>query len=150
MLKHEDCPGLEKLSKVREGSGNADTPRLSILCGNGGLFLPQELAHGADGAMTGFAYPEMLVRVVELHRVGRADESEDLFDAYLPLVRYEQQPGLGLAIRKEVLCRRGVMASAHTRAPGPHLSAADVAELEKLIKRLSKRLQDAGINTINS
>jgi len=136
MLKHEDCPGLAKLSKVREGS-----PRMSILTSNGGLYLPQELARGADGAMTGFAYPEMLVRVVALHRAGRADEAEDLFDAYLPLVRHEQQPGLGLAIRKEVLRRRGVIACARTRAPGPSLSDMDQAELTRLMDRLSWRLQ---------
>jgi 4-hydroxy-tetrahydrodipicolinate synthase len=139
MLKHEDCPGLAKLSKVRAGS-----PRLSILTGNGGLYLPQELARGADGAMTGFAYPEMLVRVVALHRAGRADEAEDLFDAYLPLVRHEQQPGLGLAVRKEVLRRRGAITSARTRAPGPSLSDADKAELTRLTYRLNRRLQDTG------
>ena len=137
MLKHEDCPGLTKLSRVREGS-----PRMSILTGNGGLYLPQELARGADGAMTGFAYPEMLVRVVALHREGRADEAENLFDAYLPLVRHEQQPGLGLAIRKEALRRRGVIACARTRAPGPSLTGTDQAELTQLIERLEKRLRE--------
>jgi 4-hydroxy-tetrahydrodipicolinate synthase len=95
--------------------------------------------------MTGFAWPEMLVRVVALHRAGRADEAEDLFDAYLPLVRHEQQPGLGLAIRKEVLRRRGVIASARTRAPGPSLTATDQAELTRLIGRLNKRLQGTGM-----
>ena len=141
MLKHEDGSGLNKLSKVREGSGTVDTPRLSILCGNGGLYLPMELARGADGAMTGFAYPEMLVGVVERHRAGRVDKAEDLFDAYLPLVRYEQQPGIGLAIRKEVLRRRGVIACARTRAPGPSLSRADADELTRLMTRLEGRME---------
>jgi 4-hydroxy-tetrahydrodipicolinate synthase len=145
MLKHEEGSGLSKLSKVREGSGTADTPRLSILCGNGGLYLPMELARGADGAMTGFAYPEMLVGTVALHRVGRVDEAEDLFDAYLPLVRHEQQPGIGLAIRKEVLRRRGVIACARTRAPGPSLTPADADELTRLMARLERRLGQAGI-----
>jgi 4-hydroxy-tetrahydrodipicolinate synthase len=143
MLKHEEGSGLSKLSKVREGSGTADTPRLSILCGNGGLYLPMELARGADGAMTGFAYPEMLVGVVELHRAGSTNEAEDMFDAYLPLVRYEQQPGIGLAIRKEVLRRRGVIASARTRAPGPSLTTADADELTRLMTRLEVRLGQA-------
>ncbi|HUS53714.1 MAG TPA: dihydrodipicolinate synthase family protein [Thermohalobaculum sp.] len=143
MLKHEDGSGLGKLSKVREGSGTADTPRLSILVGNGGLYLPMELARGADGAMTGFAYPEMLVGVVERHRAGSTDEAEDMFDAYLPLVRYEQQPGIGLAIRKEVLRRRGVIACARTRAPGPSLSPADADELTRLMTRLEVRLGQA-------
>lgn len=143
MLKHEDCPGLAKLSAVREGSGTADTPRLSILTGNGGLYLPLELARGADGAMTGFAWPEMLVQVVAQHRAGQADAAEDLFDAYLPLVRHEQQPGIGLAIRKEVLRRRGVIACARTRAPGPGLSRADRDELTRLMNRLEARLPRA-------
>src|SRR5690606_9875569 len=105
MLKHEDWPGLTKLSQVRARSGTGDVPRLSILTGNSALFLAQEMQRGADGAMTGFAYPEMLVQVVARHQAGDVDGAEDLFDAYLPMVRYEQQLGLGLAIRKEILRR---------------------------------------------
>ena len=143
MLKHEDCPGLNKLSRVREGSDTPDTPRLSILCGNGGLHLCQELARGADGAMTGFAFPEMMVDVVRLHREGQADAAEDLFDAWLPLIRHEVQPGLGLALRKETLRRRGAIRSARVRAPGPKLSAADLTELDRLIARAKPRVTAA-------
>ena len=60
MLKHEDWPGLSKLSRLRSAPGR----QVSILVGNGGLYLPQELRRGASGAMTGFAYPEMLVEVL--------------------------------------------------------------------------------------
>ncbi len=144
MLKHEDWPGLAKLGRVREGSGTADVPRLSILAGNSALFLPQELARGADGAMTGFAYPEMMVQVVARHAAGDVDGAEDLFDAYLPLVRYEQQPGVGLAIRKEILRRRGVIASATLRAPGPALSTRDHEEIGRLMARLERRLAELG------
>ena len=142
MLKHEDWPGLAKLSRVRAESGTGDVPRLSILTGNAGLFLPMELARGADGAMTGFAYPEMMVDVLARHRAGDPDAAEDLFDAYLPLVRYEQQPVIGLAIRKEILRRRGVIGSARVRAPGPALSETDAAELTRLMTRLEKRLEE--------
>ncbi len=141
VLKHEDWPGLRKLSLFRA----AETRRVSVLVGNGGLFLPLELARGADGAMTGFAYPEMLVQVCEMHEAGDRDRAEDLFDAYLPLIRYEQQVGIGLAIRKETLRRRGVIATAATRAPGPKLDAADHAELDRLIDRLDRRLDALGI-----
>lgn len=140
MLKHEECPGLYKISAVRKASDEG-VRRVSILVGNGGLYLPQELARGADGAMTGFAYPEMLVSVVKLFREGRVDEAEDLFDAYLPLVRHEQQPGFGLALRKEVLHRRGVIASPKVRAPGPVLSETDHAELTRLIGRVETNLK---------
>jgi 4-hydroxy-tetrahydrodipicolinate synthase len=140
MLKHEECPGLNKISRVRQASDEG-LRRVSILVGNGGLYLPQELARGADGAMTGFAYPEMLVAVVALHRAGERDKAEDLFDAYLPLVRHEQQPGFGLALRKETLYRRGIIASPRVRAPGPSLSDTDKKELSRLIARVERNLE---------
>lgn len=141
MFKHEDCPGLNKLSRLRAGCRAA--PRLSILCGNGGLYLPQELARGADGAMTGFAWPDVLAEVVRRHRAGDPDGAEDLFDAWLPLIRHEQQPGIGLALRKEALRRRGAIACAATRAPGPSLSRLDHEELTRLIARVAARPQAA-------
>lgn len=140
MLKHEDAPGLNKVSAVRDRTGTADTPRMSILCGNGGIHLPQEMARGADGAMTGFAYPEMLVQVVDLFHAGKADRAEDIYDAYLPILRHEQQFGLGLAIRKTILMKRGAIASASTRAPGPSLNATDVAELDRLMARTERKV----------
>ena len=142
MLKHEDWPGLNKLSAVRDGSGTGDVPRLSIMTGNGALFLPQELARGADGAMTGFAYPEMLVNVVKQYASGDTQSAETLFDAYLPLVRYEQQLSLGLAVRKEILKRRGAIQSAKVRSPGPSLTKRDHTEITHLIDRLARRLSD--------
>lgn len=135
MFKHEECPGLNKISGLRKAAAEG-LRRVSILCGNGGLYLPQELARGADGAMTGFAYPEMLVAVVALHRAGETDRAEDVFDAYLPLVRHEQQPGFGLALRKEVLHRRGIISSPRVRAPGPKLNSIDQQELTRLISRV--------------
>jgi 4-hydroxy-tetrahydrodipicolinate synthase len=104
--------------------------------------VPQELARGADGIMTGFAYPEMLVSVCALFAAGRSGEAEDLFDVYLPLVRHEQQPGFGLAVRKEILCRRGAIRSAAVRSPGPKLDANDVTELDRLLSRLEARLRE--------
>ncbi|MEO1776363.1 MAG: dihydrodipicolinate synthase family protein [Pseudomonadota bacterium] len=143
MLKHEDWPGLAKLSAIRTAEAAGERPRLSILTGNSALFLAQEMARGADGAMTGYCYPEMLVQVVQGWGTD-PDRAEDIFDAHLPLVRYEQQPGLGLAVRKEVLRRRGAIASAAVRAPGPKLSAADQAEVTRLIARLDRRLAALG------
>ena len=142
MFKHEDCPGLGKLSKLIETSKTDGVRRVSILCGNGGLYLPQEMARGADGAMTGFAFPEMLVQVIDMFRAGDQDAAEDLFDAYLPLARHEQQPGFGLAIRKETLRLRGAISSATTRKPGPTATAIDIEELSHLMSRLERRLKE--------
>lgn len=115
MLKHEDFPGMRKLSQVRARSEAEGRRRISILVGNGGLFLPQEMLRGADGAMTGFAYPEMLVQVCRLFAAGKAEAAEDLFNLYLPLLRHEFQYGIGLALRKETLRRRGAIRSAYVR-----------------------------------
>ncbi len=72
MLKHEDWPGLEKISALRRFQAEGSMRPISILCGNGGLFLDFEVERGADGAMTGYAFPDMLVDVVRLAQGGRA------------------------------------------------------------------------------
>lgn len=140
MLKHEDWPGLEKISALRTAS-DAGARRISILCGNGGLFLPEEMGRGADGAMTGFAFPEMMAGVVEKMSAGNAAGAQDLFSAYLPMVRYENQPGLGLVIRKYVLAKRGAIAHATLRSPGPKLSTLAIAEIENLLDRQTRALE---------
>jgi 4-hydroxy-tetrahydrodipicolinate synthase len=138
MLKHEDWPGLEKISAVRGFEADGSMRHISILCGNGGLFLDFELARGADGAMTGYAFSDMLVDLVKLHQAGKKDEAHDLFDAHLPLIRYEQQQGIGLAVRKYVLQKRGAILSDAQRKPASALSAKARAEVDFLLHRLSK------------
>jgi 4-hydroxy-tetrahydrodipicolinate synthase len=142
MLKHEEGSGLGKITKLRERSDAGKGRRVSILVGNGGLYLPQEMRRGADGAMTGFGYPEMLVGVVERFHAGDPEGAEDLFDAYLPVLRHEQQMGFGLAVRKEILRRKGAIASAAIRHPGPKLTARDHLELDELLARLARRLAE--------
>jgi 4-hydroxy-tetrahydrodipicolinate synthase len=141
-LKHEDWPGLAKIEALRR-EGALDR-RISILCGNGGLFLPEEMGRGADGAMTGFGYPEMMVSVVREMAAGAPERARDLFDAYLPLARYEQQPGAGLAVRKYVLWKRKLIASPALRRPGVTLDSASRAEVDTLIARQEARLHELG------
>ena len=138
MVKHEEWPGLEKLTALKAAMSNG-MRRVAILTGNGGIFLPHELERGADGANTGYAYPEMLVQLVKLIKAGERAEAHDLFDRHLPLLRYEQQPGmLGLAVRKYILKRRGAIASDAQRKPGIKLSKEAIAEIEFLIARLER------------
>jgi 4-hydroxy-tetrahydrodipicolinate synthase len=139
MLKHEDWPGLEKISALRAWQADGSLRPISILCGNGGLFLDFETERGADGAMTGYAFPDMLVDVVRLQEEGQRDAAHDLFDAHLPLLRYEQQPGVGLAIRKYVMAKRGIIASDAQRKPAIGMSAAARAEVNFLLGRLARR-----------
>lgn len=138
ILKHEDWPGLEKISRLRAMEAKGDLRKVSILCGNGGLFLDFEPERGADGAMTGYGFPDMLTELISLSAAGKRDEAHDLFDAHLPLIRYEQQLGIGLAVRKHVLKRRGVIASDAQRKPAQMLTATARAEVDYLLSRLAR------------
>jgi 4-hydroxy-tetrahydrodipicolinate synthase len=138
MLKHEDWPGLEKISALRGFQADGSMRPISILCGNGGLFLDFEMERGADGAMTGYAFPDMLVDVVAMSQTGSRASAHDLFDAHLPLLRYEQQPGIGLAVRKYVLAKRGAIATDAQRAPAAALSTTARAEVDFLLRRLAR------------
>ncbi|MBN9008001.1 MAG: dihydrodipicolinate synthase family protein [Rhizobiales bacterium] len=138
MLKHEDWPGLEKISALRNFQKEGSLRPMSILCGNGGTFLDFEMERGADGAMTGYAFPELLIDVVKLSKAGKRDAAHDLFDAHLPLIRYEQQPGAGLAVRKYVLHKRGVIASSAQRKPGAGITATAKAEVDYLLSRVAR------------
>ena len=140
MLKAEDSPGLTKIARIRalEAEGQR---RVSILVGNNGLFYPLELARGADGAMTGVAYPEMLTEVYQAMQAGNRDLADDLFEIYLPLVRYETQAGVALAWRKEILRRRGAIRSAKVRAPGAQLNATEQDDLTRMMSRIAAKLE---------
>ncbi|CAG9181760.1 dihydrodipicolinate synthase family protein [Cupriavidus pampae] len=138
MLKHEDWPGLEKISTLRGFEKDGSMRHISILCGNNGLFLDYEVERGADGANTGYCFPDMLCDVVRLNAAGEREAAHDLFDAHLPLLRYEQQPGAGLAVRKYVMMRRGLLTSAAQRKPAATMSATARAEVDHLLRRLAR------------
>jgi 4-hydroxy-tetrahydrodipicolinate synthase len=137
VLKHEDWPGLEKISTLRGYEKDGSMRHISIMTGNNALFLDFEMERGADGANTGYCFPDMLVDVVRLSKEGGRDAAHDLFDAHLPLIRYEQQPGPGLAVRKYVMMRRGIIAHDTLRKPGAALTPAARAEVDYLMARLA-------------
>lgn len=139
MLKHEDWPGLEKITTLRKYEADGSLRHVSILTGNGGLFLDFEMERGADGAMTGYAFPELLIDIVRLSKAGERDQAHDMFDAHLPLLRYEQQQGIGLAVRKYTLMRRGILTSDAQRKPGAGLTATAKAEVDYLLSRLARQ-----------
>ena len=148
MVKHEDWPGLEKISALRSFENDGSMRPVSILTGNGALFLDFEMDRGADGAMTGYAFPDMLVDVVRLSRQGQRDAAHDLFDAHLPLIRYEHQQGVGLSVRKYVMKRRGILSSDAQRKPGPKLSPAATADVEYLLSRVARYDKRAAIGRV--
>ena len=137
-LKHEDWPGLDKISQLKGWVKDGSLRPLPILIGNNALFLDFEMERGADGANTGYCFPDMLVDVVRLSKAGKRDEAHDLFDAHLPLIRYEQQPGPGLAVRKYVMMKRGIIGSDALRKPGAALSPTARAEVDYLLSRIAR------------
>ena len=139
ILKHEDWPGLDKITALRGWEKDGSMRKISILVGNNGLFFDFELDRGVDGANTGYAFPDMLVEAVKLSKAGQRDAAHDLFDVHLPLLRYDHQPGVGLAVRKYVLMRRGILGTATIRKPAPVFSAETRAEVDYLLARLAKR-----------
>jgi 4-hydroxy-tetrahydrodipicolinate synthase len=140
MLKHEDWPGLEKITQLRKAS-EAGARRISILCGNGGMYFLEELLRGADGAMTGFGYPEMMSQVMTAYETGNLAQARDIFDTYLPMIRYEAQPGMGLAIRKYSLAKQGVITHSTLRKPAALLTQDAIREIDALAQRQDRRLQ---------
>jgi 4-hydroxy-tetrahydrodipicolinate synthase len=129
-IKLEDPPTPFKTARILELSAGVD---VQILGGLGGVFLLEELLAGAAGAMTGFSYPEILVKVVALFRSGRVDEAADAFYRAVPLMRFEFQEGIGMAIRKEVLRRRGAISHAAVRPPGGTLDRGTREALDRLL-----------------
>ena len=129
-IKLEDPPTPFKTSRILEHAGGMD---LRIFGGLGGVFLLEELLAGATGAMTGFAFPEILVEIVRLFRSGDVDAAADVFYRAVPLMRFEFQEGIGMAIRKEVLHRRGALASPATRAPAAQLDPATRSALDRVM-----------------
>ena len=129
-IKLEDPPTPFKTARILEQTKGLE---VAIFGGLGGVFLLEELMAGAAGAMTGFAFPQILVQIVTLFRAGKLDDAADLFYRKVPLMRFEFQEGIGMAIRKEVLKRRGVIASAEIRSPGGRLDDNTRAALDRVM-----------------
>ena len=129
-IKLEDPPTPFKTARILE---QAQGIEVRIFGGLGGVFLLEELMAGATGAMTGFAFPEILVQIVSLYRAGRIDDAADAFYRAVPLMRFEFQEGIGMAIRKEVLHRRGALASPATRPPAAALDKTTREALDRVL-----------------
>jgi 4-hydroxy-tetrahydrodipicolinate synthase len=134
--------GVGPPAEANRGAGEAPQ-ELRIFGGLGGVFLLEELLAGAAGAMTGFAFPEILVRIVTLFRAGRTDEAADVFYRSVPLMRFEFQEGIGMAIRKEVLRRRGAIAHAGIRPPGGTLDRSSKEALDRVMKWMERAAETA-------
>jgi 4-hydroxy-tetrahydrodipicolinate synthase len=131
-IKLEDAPTPPKISQVR-ALLMRDVP---IFGGLGGAQFYYELRRGAAGTMTGFAFTEVLVAIYRHYAEGDVEGARRIYLRYLPLLSYEAQPQIGLALRKELLRRRGAIASAAVRQPAMRLDADAYAELDEVLNDL--------------
>ena len=133
VIKLEETPSAPKVSAIRALGSD-----ISIVGGLGGMFFLEELERGSDGMMTGFSYPEVLVAIYQAYSNGNKNEARRLFYTACPILRYEFQPGIGLALRKEVYQQRGAIESAFVRHPG--------AQIDELLRgELASALQASGL-----
>jgi len=130
-LKLEDEPAPMKISQIL--AANKD---VKIFGGLGGMMFLEELRHGAIGTMTGFAFPEILVDILARFTAGDLDGATAVFYQFLPIIRFENQPRINLALRKHIYQRRGVIADARVRSPYTPVDAATLADLDDILRRL--------------
>lgn len=138
-IKLEEAPVLTKVTRAIQAANG----KLGVFGGLGGEYFLEELERGSVGIMTGFAFPEVLLRIYEQFANGDREGAAATFDKYMPLIRYEFQPNIGLAYRKHIYWKRGVFATPLIRPPGAGLDEYTQGELERIVARVGLDL-DAG------
>lgn len=144
-IKLEEPPVLAKLSEILALAPN----EIGVFGGLGGVYFLEELGRGSSGIMTGFAFPEVLVGVYNAFRDGNVDLAARIFDRYVPLIRYEFQPKIGLAYRKFVYHSRGIIASRYIRPPGRHIDPFTERELTATVERVGFSLKIEGVQVVS-
>lgn len=129
-IKEEATPTPAKIAALMQGM---TTRKVPILTGLGALYGIFDLEQGSSGFNTGFAFPEVLMAMAGAAREGRMERARDIFIRFLPLIVFEQQPGV--AIRKEILRLRGLIRSSRVRHPGANISDGAAAQLRALLER---------------
>jgi 4-hydroxy-tetrahydrodipicolinate synthase len=129
VIKLEETPSAPKTSNIRK-----QNPNLSILGGLGGLYMLEELQRGANGIMTGFSYPDILQAIYTAYTAGNLELAKKIFYQSCALMRYEFQPGIGIALRKEVYRQRGAIQNPYVRQPGAQIDETMRKELEQILE----------------
>ena len=130
-IKEEGLPTPVRVAALKQGMQERRVP---VLTGLGALYGYFDIMAGADGFNTGFAFPEVLMAIVRAARAGNSEECYRLYARYLPLIVFEQQPGV--AVRKELLRMRGLLRNPHVRHPGTHLAETAARQLREIVERV--------------
>jgi 4-hydroxy-tetrahydrodipicolinate synthase len=131
-LKLEDPPTGAKMQALAKLTG----PDLKVFGALGGLYALEELELGAVGIMTGFVFAGLLVELYDLVQSGKMDKAAELFYDFVPLNRWEFQPGIGVSLRKEIFKRLGIFETAVVRHPGAQASEECVRQMWRMVEHL--------------
>jgi 2-keto-3-deoxy-L-arabinonate dehydratase len=132
LTKVEAPPTALKVTEVKQAVGDT----MTIFGGLNGHFFLEELQRGARGTMPGSDMMPMFVRVWNCYEAGQHQEARALFNQYLPLIRFELQPGLGVAAMKQNLKAQGVIRQTTVRPPTRSLDALGLEELQQIVSDL--------------
>ncbi|MBI3706337.1 MAG: dihydrodipicolinate synthase family protein [Proteobacteria bacterium] len=134
-VKEEAMPCGQRISQLL---AVAPPGLRGVFGGAGGRYILDELARGAVGTMPACELAEIHVALVKAWRAGDRATARALFNRSLPLLSF--QAVFRMAMTKEVLRRRGLIASAHVRAPGPRLDPHDREELATMLAEIADLL----------
>ena len=130
-IKEESLPTPPKIRALIAGMTDR---RIPILTGLGALYGLFDLEAGSDGFNTGFAFPEVLMAMVDAAREKNRDRVREIYTRFLPLIVFEQQPGV--AVRKEILRMRGAIEGNRVRDPAAPLNPETRDQLALLVTQL--------------
>lgn len=129
-FKQESVPTPPKTRLLIEGMTERKVP---ILTGLGALYGLFDLLSGSSGFMTGFAFPEVLMAMDKAMRSNKPEQVAAIYQRFLPLIVFEQQPGI--AVRKEIFRLRGVITCGSVRHPGAGLAPFAAEQLQMVLNQ---------------
>lgn len=130
-MKEEALPTAPKIRALLAGMTRRTVP---ILTGLGALYAQFDLEAGSAGFNTGFAFPEALAAMARAARASDWGRVRALYTRLLPLIVFEQQPGV--AIRKEILRLRGAIRGNRVRHPAASITPPVAEQLRILIEQV--------------
>jgi dihydrodipicolinate synthase/N-acetylneuraminate lyase len=127
-VKQESNPPTHGISEIVGALGDRID---GVFGGVGGVYLVNELDRGAVGTMPSPAFVDRIVAAYDLYRGAGADAAQQLLEAMGSL--FTREVLYNVVFHKEVLRRRGVIASTRVRIASPSLDAVDLADIDRLL-----------------
>lgn len=129
-IKVEAPPTPPKIAALRDTG-------LAVLGGQNAQALIEEYDNGSVGTMPACEFTDLLRPIIDDLAAGRRADARAAFTRILPLIHIGVRPGQAWAVHKEVLVRRGVIASAAVRLPARPLESVTAKALAEILDELA-------------